>query len=251
MTDKEIIIDGEKYNPCNGCKLWDGGYCTADRSYETNADTHRIICNEHLAKEFQKTYKQLAHKTQECEQKEKELLSNEKIINKLMKEVDELKQKCEKLKNQVDEDYNYYTTELKTLRDIISNKEKRNAALFLMSNRYRKALEEIEKYTREQFCDDCDYCKHNDKYNCYQNIFLDNLKEINRYKQALEPFEDEYFKGLDTKQIAELAKKSIRLTIENRKLENKLSDIAGICEQILDGEDYVRRIAKTILDIID
>lgn len=36
MTDKEIIIDGEKYNPCNGCKLWDGGYCTADRSYETN-----------------------------------------------------------------------------------------------------------------------------------------------------------------------------------------------------------------------
>lgn len=145
MTDKEIIIDGEKYNPCNGCKLWDGGYCTADRSYETNADTHRIICNEHLAKEFQKTYKQLARKTQECEQKEKELLSNEKIINKLMKEVDELKQECEKLKNQVDEDYNYYTTELKTLRDIISNKEKRNAALFLMSNRYRKALEEIEK----------------------------------------------------------------------------------------------------------
>lgn len=72
-----------------------------------------------------------------------------------------------------------------------------------------------------------------------------------RHKQVLEPFEDEYFKGLDTKQIAELAKKSIRLTTENRKLENKLSDIAGICEQILDGEDYVRRIAKTILDIID
>lgn len=72
-----------------------------------------------------------------------------------------------------------------------------------------------------------------------------------RYLKALEPFEDEYFKGLDTKQIAELAKKSIRLTTENRKLENKLSDIAGICSQILDGEDYVRRIAKTILDIID
>lgn len=113
--------------------------------------------------------------------------------------------------------------------------------------------EELKKYISEKegIGDDCDYCKHNDKYNCYQNIFLDNLKEINRYKQALEPFEDEYFKGLDTKQIAELAKKSIRLTTENRKLENKLSDIAGICEQILDGEDYVRRIAKTILDIID
>lgn len=119
--------------------------------------------------------------------------------------------------------------------------------------RKTQECEELKKYISEKegIGDDCDYCKHNDKYNCYQNIFLDNLKEINRYKQALEPFEDEYFKGLDTKQIAELAKKSIRLTTENRKLENKLSDIAGICEQILDGEDYVRRIAKTILDIIN
>jgi cell division protein FtsB len=72
-----------------------------------------------------------------------------------------------------------------------------------------------------------------------------------RYEQDLEPFKDGYFKGLTMEQIAELAKKSIRLTTENRKLENKLSDIAGICSQILDGEDYVRRIAKTILDIID
>lgn len=119
--------------------------------------------------------------------------------------------------------------------------------------RKEQECEELKKYISEKegIGEDCDYCKHNDKYNCYQNIFLDNLKEINRYKQALEPFEDEYFKGLDTKQIAELAKKSIRLTTENRKLENKLSDIAGICSQILDGEDYVRRIAKTILDIID
>ena len=169
-------------------------------------DKEEIIIELKQEIEELKEYIQANKATGICEQKEKELLSNEKIINKLMKEVDELKQECEKLKNQVDEDYNYYTTELKTLRDIISNKEKRNAALFLTSGRYLKALE---------------------------------------------PFEDEYFKGLDTKQIAELAKKSIRLTTENRKLENKLSDIAGICSQILDGEDYVRRIAKTILDIID
>ncbi len=82
--------------------------------------------------------------------------------------------------------------------------------------------------------------------------YIQELNEvIKQYTKRLAPFEDEYFKGLDTKQIAELAKKSIRLTTENRKLENKLSDIAGICSQILDGEDYVRRIAKTILDIID
>ena len=91
-----------------------------------------------------------------------------------------------------------------------------------------------------------------------REVIKDLEKKLKISIQALEELEmtennfnftnqDEYFKGLDT----ELAKKSIRLTIENRKLENKLSDIAGICEQILDGEDYVRRIAKTILDIID
>lgn len=53
--------------------------------------------------------------------------------------------KTEELINQMEADYQYYSQELKTLRDIIRNKEKRNAALFLMSNRYRKALEEIEK----------------------------------------------------------------------------------------------------------
>lgn len=58
--------------------------------------------------------------------------------------------KTEELINQMEADYQYYTQELKTLRDIISNKEKRNAALFLMSNRYRKALGKIEEYCKEQ-----------------------------------------------------------------------------------------------------
>ena len=71
------------------------------------------------------------------------------LLNEAEKQFQFKEQECEKLKNQVDEDYNYYTTELKTLRDIISNKEKRNAALFLMSNRYRKALDEIERICLE------------------------------------------------------------------------------------------------------
>lgn len=174
MTDKEqIIINGVDVSKCKYLNTFSD--CDGYHYYCDLAD---YVVNEYCEYYKDCYFKQLARKAQECE----------------------------KLKSQVDEDYNYYTTELKTLRDIISNKEKRNAALFLTSGRYLKTLE---------------------------------------------PFEDEYFKGLDTKQIAELAKKSIRLTTENRKLENKLSDIAGICEQILDGEDYVRRIAKTILDIIN
>ena len=73
----------------------------------------------------------------------------DELCNDIKNKLAHKMQEYEKLKSQVDEDYNYYTTELKTLRDIISNKEKRNAALFLTSGRYRKALEEIEKVCLE------------------------------------------------------------------------------------------------------
>lgn len=83
---------------------------------------------------------------------------------------------------------------------------------------------------------------------------LDEIHEAlllnNRYKQALEPFEDEYFKGLDTKQIAELAKKSIRLTTENRKLEAVLEEIEEYCITYSDNHDCYETVYKAILDII-
>lgn len=75
-----------------------------------------------------------------------------------------------------------------------------------------------------------------------ENLFktqTDNAdKIISRYKQALEPFKDDYFKNLDTKTIAELAKKSIRLTTENRKFEDVLDEIEDI------ADDY-NRVEKT------
>lgn len=72
-------------------------------------------------------------------------------------------QECEELKSQIDADYEDYSQELKTLRNIIENKEKRNARLFVISNNYRKALEEIEnninKYFEEGFYKNCRYAK--------------------------------------------------------------------------------------------
>lgn len=39
MVDKEqIMINGEIYNYCNGCELWNGHHCTGDRSYEFNSE---------------------------------------------------------------------------------------------------------------------------------------------------------------------------------------------------------------------
>lgn len=76
-----------------------------------------------------------------------------------------------------------------------------------------------------------------DHFNIYQCYY--KLKEmLNEYRQELKPFKDDYFKNLDTKTIAELAKKSMRLTTENRKLEDALDEIENI------ADDY-NRVEKT------
>lgn len=80
MTDKEqIIIDGEIYNPCNGCELWDRDYCTGDKSYQPNGKEHKIICDRHISQQFWKIRNALARKTQECESYRKALEEIEKI----------------------------------------------------------------------------------------------------------------------------------------------------------------------------
>ena len=69
-----------------------------------------------------------------------------------------------------------------------------------------------------------DLSYENQKF-CYQ---------IEEQTKQLEPFKDEYFKGLDNVAIAKLAKKSIRITAENSKLEQTLTEIKEIVEGMHD-----------------
>lgn len=67
----------------------------------------------------------------------------------------------------------------------------------------------------------------------YDTLKSENFtfEELVKYQdEQLEPFNDGYFEHLDTKMIADLAKKSIRLTTENRKLENALEEIEEIAK---------------------
>ena len=66
-----------------------------------------------------------------------------------------------------------------------------------------------------------DLSYENQKF-CYQ---------IEEQTKQLEPFKDEYFKGLDNVAIAKLAKKSIRITAENSKLEQTIAKIKEIAEE--------------------
>lgn len=52
--------------------------------------------------------------------------------------------------------------------------------------------EELKAYikSKEGLGDDCDFCKYNNKSECYANANIDFFKENTRYKQALEKIEE-------------------------------------------------------------
>lgn len=127
--------------------------------------------------------------------------------------------KTEELINQMDADYEYYAQELKALRSIIKNKEKRNAELFVMCNKYRKVLKDIEKYLKKQdtsrtslfniFAIEQEICNIINKVEdnnmpamdreSKSNIPLETLQYINNLKnenKKLEAENDKYYKIL-------------------------------------------------------
>ena len=90
MTDtKHIIIDGEIYNPCDGCELWNGYHCTGDKSYEPNGEKHTIVCDRHMAQQFWKIKNELARKTQECEKLKEKLYRIEDVVEPINKQLPE------------------------------------------------------------------------------------------------------------------------------------------------------------------
>lgn len=84
--------------------------------------------------------------------------------------------------------------------------------------------EKLKKYIqeREVWGDQCEFCKHNDKENCHQNIILDNLRTINRYRNILE-------------EIKEYCDNQISL-IGGLPFKTTESDILNIINKVKDGE---------------
>lgn len=79
----------------------------------------------------------------------------------------------------------------------------------------------------------------------FKDLSYENQKfsyQIEEQTKQLEPFKDEYFKGLDNVVIAELAKKSIRITAENSKLKQTLAEIKEIAEN---GKRFAERYMIT------
>lgn len=91
------------------------------------------------------------------------------------------------------------------------------------------SIEEINELERKNEMNVRQYNELLKQYNTVLKLAKKNsdanefcLKEL---EKRLEPFQDEYFIGLNERQIAELAKKSIRLTKENAQLIECLEEI--------------------------
>lgn len=149
MTDKQIIIDSVDVS---GCEYFSSGlgYCTI--GLLANDGTHICECEQNCY------YKQLKRKEQECKNNEiaykNELeIFNQECINiqqqliEALDELDQLKAKNEELKQKKKENENFYLIKY-------ANKDSECLELQSKCNKYKQALDEIEKSTKE-ICDGC------------------------------------------------------------------------------------------------
>ena len=210
MTNKEqIIIDGVDVSKCEFLiKNEYENLCRCIKSnlfggieFVKNAEKGHCQDNPNCY------FKQLVRKTQECEEILKSWSAHLELWkDDLLKENERLKQECEELEKNLKNEKKAAKIEIETYNNSCLQLQQENDELYLERNVLNTA-------------------------NSGLNSVLEmKEQELNRYRKALEPFQDEYFKGLDTTVIAELAKKSIRLTKENRNLETALEEIEKVYE---------------------
>lgn len=100
------------------------------------------------------------------------------------------------------------------------------------------SIEEINELERKNEINVKQYNSLLKQYNEVLRLAKENADSMEyccqELEKRLEPFQDEYFRGLNEKQIAELAKKSIRLTQYNRKLEDCLEEIRKVAKNNLE-----------------
>jgi septation ring formation regulator EzrA len=100
------------------------------------------------------------------------------------------------------------------------------------------SIEEINELEKRNEINVKQYNSLLKQYNEVLRLAKENADSMERccqeLEKRLEPFQDDYFRGLNEKQIAELAKKSIRLTQYNRKLEDCLEEIQKVAKNNLE-----------------
>lgn len=135
MDKEKIIIDGVDVKNCRR-RIGKNNYCRY----------FKRLCSEN---NFNCVWKQLARKTQECEELKRKLSNQEQLYQN---EIEIYNKSCLQLRQENDDLY-LERLALNTANSGI------NALLEVKEqecDRCRKALEEIEKYTKKYFCENCE-----------------------------------------------------------------------------------------------
>ena len=89
----------------------------------------------------------------------------------------------------------------------------------------------------------------------YEYCLQELEQDYEKLQEEINPFKNDYFKGLSMEQIAELAKKSIRLTTENCKLTHALEEVRERClcvlENVVNHSQQKIDFAESIKEKID
>lgn len=72
---------------------------------------------------------------------------------------------------------------------------------------------------------------------------------VGTYQKLIAPLLDPYFRGLSSSDIAEPAKKSIRLTEENRRLEEALEEIEVLADNSFEQINKIVEIIKKVKQV--
>ena len=235
MTDKEQIKCNYKFQDKEGFDS--RPYCAC---FDRLCEDLFLICDHNC--QVYEDFKQLARKTKECEEKD------ERIIE-LTKEGCRLKQECEEL-----EDFRTLVREPFAFGD--SDVDDESFIKYL--NKYVTDMTEaLESYQKLTDILEIDWTIHG-PYDIEEIIKqvtelkqeCEELKSKNSIlKNSLKPFQDEYFKNLETIVIAGLAKKSIRITAENTQLCKAIEEIEDICK-VADRYE-LEELQETIFNIIN
>lgn len=121
--------------------------------------------------------------------------------DRLTKDIERLSEENEKLKSQIENEKQALQIDIDNLNQACLDLSQENEEL-------KHQIEDVDTLCSEK-----------------ESLIDKYLQTIEAATQLAAPFQDEYFKGLDTKAIAELAKKSQRLTSENRELEQKNEEL--------------------------
>lgn len=193
MTDK-TIINGIDVSNCEYLSPLNNGInaCIAGKRQVLK---YRVCeCNHNCY------FKQLARAKEEIEKWKHQAELGSDTADRLSKELEDKNQEIEKLKSQIENEKQALQIDIDNLNHACLDLSQENEEL-------KHQIEDVDTLCSEK------------------ESLIDKYVQTIEAATQLAPFQDEYFKGLDTKAIAELAKKSQRLTSENRELEQKNEEL--------------------------